>query len=158
VYRSSENVLLVKDLMGHADIAQSERYAMAAIQEHQVTAVSALSKVARRGAAGCARVKVRFRPPLPHVHSGNACGGGLCETLNKLVRPTGIEPVAFGSGGRSFETKSGRIVQTVRCGGKVSPLRRGASAILWYGRRRLPLKCSSGQAIPCAMVIAEAQS
>lgn len=57
VYRSSENVLLVKDLMGHADIAQSERYAMAAIQEHQVTAVSALSKVARR-----ARL---MRPTLP---------------------------------------------------------------------------------------------
>jgi hypothetical protein len=52
VYRSSQNLLLVKDLMGHADSKQSERYAMAAIQEHQIAAVGELSKVARRARQG----------------------------------------------------------------------------------------------------------
>jgi site-specific recombinase XerD len=48
VFRLTQNVLLVKDLLGHATIEQSERYAMAAIQEHQVTSVAELSAVARR--------------------------------------------------------------------------------------------------------------
>jgi integrase len=65
VYRSSQNLLLVKDLMGHADIKQSERYAMAAIQEHQVAAVAALSKVAgsaRRQPSKSVRSKCKVSP------------------------------------------------------------------------------------------------
>jgi site-specific recombinase XerD len=57
VFRLTKNLLLVKDLMGHADIQQSERYAMAAIQEHQVASVAELSTVAH-----AARVAAR-RPP-----------------------------------------------------------------------------------------------
>jgi len=50
VFRLSKNLLLVKDLLGHATLEQSERYAMAAIQEHQVDSVASLSRVARRAA------------------------------------------------------------------------------------------------------------
>jgi site-specific recombinase XerC len=57
VFRLTKNLLLVKDLMGHADIEQSERYAMAAIQEHQIASVAELSTVAR-----AARLAAR-RPP-----------------------------------------------------------------------------------------------
>lgn len=66
VFRRSKNLLLVKELLGHATLEQSERYAMAAIQEHQVAAVAALSRVARRAAQprrrpGKARGKVSPR-------------------------------------------------------------------------------------------------
>jgi integrase len=47
VYRLTKNLKLVQDLMGHADINQSARYAQAAIQEHQVASVVELSGVAR---------------------------------------------------------------------------------------------------------------
>ncbi len=47
VFRLTKNLTLVKDLMGHATVEQSERYAMAAIQEHQVASVAELSTVAR---------------------------------------------------------------------------------------------------------------
>jgi hypothetical protein len=52
----------VQDLLGHADIRQSERYALAAVQEHQVAAVSALSKLARRARRQRPVRSVRFRP------------------------------------------------------------------------------------------------
>lgn len=55
VFRLSKNVLLVKDLMGHSDIEQSERYAMAAIQEHQVASVAELSAVATRARSSVRR-------------------------------------------------------------------------------------------------------
>ena len=52
VFRLTKNLLLVKELLGHATLEQSERYAQAAIQEHQVTSVAQLSRVARRAARG----------------------------------------------------------------------------------------------------------
>jgi integrase len=48
VYRLTENLKVVQDLLGHADIRQAERYAFAAVQDHQVAAVGRLSKLARR--------------------------------------------------------------------------------------------------------------
>jgi integrase len=48
IYRQTKNLKVVQELLGHADIRQSERYALAAVQEHQVAAVGQLSKVARR--------------------------------------------------------------------------------------------------------------
>jgi site-specific recombinase XerC len=50
VFRLTKNLLLVKDLLGHATLEQSERYAQRAIQEHQVVSVGRLSRVARRAA------------------------------------------------------------------------------------------------------------
>lgn len=50
VFRSAKDLVLVKDLLGHATIEQSQRYALAAVQEHQVDAVGTLSRVARRAA------------------------------------------------------------------------------------------------------------
>jgi site-specific recombinase XerC len=66
VFRLSKNLLLVKDLLGHATLEQSERYAMAAIQEHQVDSVTQLSRVAHRAArrpapSRPARANVRVR-------------------------------------------------------------------------------------------------
>jgi len=60
VFRLTKNLKLVQDLMGHASLEQSERYAMAAIQEHQVASVTELSTVAR-----AARMKARRQPPGP---------------------------------------------------------------------------------------------
>lgn len=57
VFRLSKNLLLVKDLLGHATLEQSERYAMAAIQEHQVASVAQLSRLARRAARAPAGVR-----------------------------------------------------------------------------------------------------
>jgi integrase len=62
VFRLTKNLLLVKDLMGHADIAQSERYAMAAIQEHQVASVTELSAVARAARLAARRLPAVRRP------------------------------------------------------------------------------------------------
>jgi site-specific recombinase XerC len=69
VYRSTQNVLLVKDLLGHADSKQSERYAMAAIQEHQIAAVSELSKVAQRAKAGARRPDLTRARPSPSARA-----------------------------------------------------------------------------------------
>lgn len=48
IYRSTKNLKVVQELLGHSDIRQSDRYALAAVQEHQVVAVGSLSRVARR--------------------------------------------------------------------------------------------------------------
>jgi len=61
VFRLTKNLLLVKDLMGHATIEQSERYAMAAIQEHQVKSVVELSTVARAARLAASRLPARRR-------------------------------------------------------------------------------------------------
>jgi len=105
VFRLSKNLVLVKDLMGHADITQSERYAMAAIQEHQVASVTELSTVARaarlaarrpapRGGKVAGKVSPRKRSATVRTRRTKAddCSGNL-------VRPTGFEPVAYSSGG-----------------------------------------------------------
>jgi site-specific recombinase XerC len=70
VFRLTKNLLLVKDLMGHGDIEQSERYAMAAIQEHQIASVTELSAVAhaarlaaRRPAPRGGKVPGKVSPP-----------------------------------------------------------------------------------------------
>lgn len=78
VFRLTKNLLLVKDLMGHSDIEQSERYAMAAIQEHQVASVTELSAVAR-----AARLAAR-RPPAPR--GGKVAGKVSPRTLSAHVR------------------------------------------------------------------------
>lgn len=59
VFRLTKNLLLVKDLLGHATLEQSERYAQRAIQEHQVVSVGRLSRVARRAARAPADVRRR---------------------------------------------------------------------------------------------------
>jgi site-specific recombinase XerD len=57
VFRLTQNLKLVQDLLGHATLEQSARYAQAAIQEHQVASVSKLSRVARRAAQAPAAVR-----------------------------------------------------------------------------------------------------
>jgi len=64
VFRSSKDLVLVKDLLGHATIEQSQRYAMAAVQAHQVDSVGKLSRVARRAAR-----------PLPTARRPGKVGG-----------------------------------------------------------------------------------
>jgi len=78
VFRLTKNLLLVKDLMGHGDIEQSERYAMAAIQEHQVASVTELSAVAR-----AARLAAR-RPPAPR--GGKVPGKVSPQSVSARVR------------------------------------------------------------------------
>lgn len=48
VFRASKNLKAVQDLLGHADINQSARYAMAAVTEGTATAVRQLAAHARR--------------------------------------------------------------------------------------------------------------
>lgn len=81
VFRLTKNLKLVQDLMGHTDIEQSARYAMAAIQEHQVESVTELSAVARaarlaarRRPAGKVRGKVSPRTPSGGVRTPHRRG------------------------------------------------------------------------------------
>jgi hypothetical protein len=76
VFRLTKNLLLVKDLMGHATTEQSERYAQAAIQEHQVDSVAKLSRVARRAA----------RPPATARRPGKVGGKVSPRKRSRLVR------------------------------------------------------------------------
>lgn len=69
VFRLTKNLKLVQDLLGHATLEQSARYAQAAIQEHQVDSVGKLSRVARRAARTSAatrrpgKVRGKVSPP-----------------------------------------------------------------------------------------------
>jgi len=62
IYRQTKNLKVVQELLGHADIRQSERYALAAVQEHQVAAVSQLSKI-----AGKARLTMKRGETSPRI-------------------------------------------------------------------------------------------
>jgi integrase len=52
VFRASKNLKAVQDLMGHADINQTTRYAMAAVTEHTAIAVRQTAARARAGKVG----------------------------------------------------------------------------------------------------------
>jgi integrase len=82
IFRSSKNLHLVKELLGHADLSQSERYAMAAIQEHQVAAVAELSKVARGARRSNPASRVRSCKVSPRQTGGSVRTGRTPKRRN----------------------------------------------------------------------------
>jgi len=98
VFRASKNLKAVQDLMGHADINQSARYAMAAVTEHTAIAVRQTAARARRpGAVTTGNVS-----PLKPTRRERSRRTGPRESAKEVVRPAGFEPAAYGSGGRAI--------------------------------------------------------